>query len=411
MNTLTNSSSNSLEIDIVRKYLSAFSQNNIHEALECIHPHAIWHIDGDSIVKTVGIIQGHKAIKKWLENFPKAFQPINFSISKLISSDNDVFVIGRFRHLVLKTNTIVDSDYIIKFTIENYKITHYQIFEDSLLLSEVHRDSSHSRKVTINETIYEWDDIGEGSPIIFLHGLFLDRTFWTNITQNLSQNRCISFDMPGHAKSGWREELDLDGIAEDIAIWMKEYCIDKATLVGHSQGAMVAMRIAVQYPDVVENLILINTSAQKEYEDRIPCWIKRENVLLSENSDRLELFKEIQNIKQTSQWLENNKIEADIELSKMMAQDPQNLAKALKAATIDRIDIRDKISKIKAKTIVLSGEMDRATPYILGEEIAKIIPNTKHKILAHATHSIPIEFPEVVLDAINNLVRDQLNRE
>lgn len=403
MNTFINLENSSVEIDIVRQYLSAFSQNDIQKALECIHPQAIWHIDGDPIVKTVGIIQGHIAIKKWLEDFPKAFQPLQFSMNKLISAGNTVLVIGRFRHLVLKTQTIVDSDYIIQFTIEKNKIIHYQIFEDSLLLSEVHRDFSHSRRVMINGITYEWDDIGDSSPIIFLHGLFLDRTFWTHITQNLPQNRCISFDLPGHAKSGWRDQLDLDGIAEDIAIWMKEYCIEKATLVGHSQGAMIAMRIAAQHSEMVENLVLVNSSARKEYNDRISIWVEREKILLSKPSNRLEIFKDIQKLKLTPQWLENHSNEATQELTRMMDHDPSNLAKAMKSAVIDRSDITENLSKITAKTIVLSGELDKATPPELGEEIAKLIPNAQHILLADVAHSIPLESPQAVLDVMHNL--------
>lgn len=362
MNTFINANNSSAEIDIVRKYLSAFSQNDIQKALECIDPQAIWHIDGDPIVKTVGIIQGHIAIKKWLEDFPKAFQPLQFSINQFISAEDKVLVIGRFRHLVLKTHTIVDSDYIIKFTIKNNKIFHYQIFEDSLLLSEVHRQSNHSRRTTINQTSYEWDNIGNGMPIIFLHGLFLDRSFWKNTTKHLPQNRCISFDMPGHAKSGWRDQMNLDVIAEDIVIWMKEYCVKKAMLVGHSQGAMIAMRIASKYPEMVENLVLINCSARKEYSDRLSTWIEREQILLCTPSNRLELFRDVQKLKLTPQWLENNSHEATQKLTIMMNHDPSNLAKAIKSALIDRSDITENLSKITAKTIVLSGELDKATP-------------------------------------------------
>lgn len=403
MNTFINTDNDSADIDVVHQYLSAFSQNDIQKALECIHPQAIWHIDGDPIVKTVGIIQGHIAIKKWLNDFPKAFKPLKFSINKLISVENTVLVIGRFRHLVLETKTVVDSDYIIKFIIEENKIIHYQIFEDSLLLSKVHRQSNHSRGTIINQTPYGWDDIGNGTPIIFLHGLFLDRTFWESITKNLPQNRCISFDMPGHAKSGWRDQMDLDVIAEDIVIWMKEYCIEKAMLVGHSQGAMIAMRIASKYPEMIESLVLINSSARKEYSDRISIWAEREKLLLSNPSKRLDLFRDIQKLKLTPLWLENHSNEATQELTRMMDHDPSNLAKAIKSAVIERSDITENLSKIKAKTIILSGELDKATPPELGEEMAKLIPNAQHILLAKVAHSIPLESPQAVLDVIHNL--------
>ncbi|RLZ08783.1 alpha/beta fold hydrolase [Acinetobacter sp. 2JN-4] len=404
MNTLLTLENHTYEINIVRRYLTAFGENNIQEALDCIHEDAIWHIDGDSVVKTVGIIKGHNAIMKWLLNFPTAFKPLNFSIERVVNIEQDVFVTGRFRHLVLKTDTIVDSDYIIKFTIADQKIIRYQIFEDSLLVSQTHRSQSSSRKVDINGTTYSWDDVGNGPSIIFLHGLFLDRTFWDLIVKQISDYRCITFDMPGHANSGWRDFLDLDGIAEDIVIWMKEYQIEKVTLVGHSQGGMIAMRIAAKYPEMIDRLVLVNTSAQKEYEDRMPLWAERSELLLSTNANRLQVFKEVQAMKFAPEWLENNPEIAEEELVKMMKHQPGNLANSLKSTVINRTDIRDIIQRIRAKTVVLSGEQDQATPSELGQEIADLIPGAVHKKIFNVSHSIPIEAPDEVLNIILNLV-------
>lgn len=75
------------------------------------------------------------------------------------------------------------------------------------------------------------------------------------------------------------------------------------------------------------------------------------------------------------------------ELIKMMNHDPSNLAKAI------RSDITENLSKIKAKTIVISGELDRATPPKLGEDIPRNIENSQHILLAKVTHSVLLECP------------------
>lgn len=404
MSSAMNSVKTSSEVELVQRYLTAFGQNNIQQALDCIHENAVWHIDGDAMVKTVGIIQGHAAIKKWLEGFSQAFKPLNFSIKKMMSAEETVLVIGRFRHLVLKTNTVVDSDYVIKFELKDDKIIHYQIFEDSLLLSAVHTDSSHGRGVMINTTAYAWDDMGHGAPIIFLHGLFLDRSFWYDTIQNLPEYRCITFDMPGHGQSGWRDQLHLDAIADDITLWIKEYGLEKVTLVGHSQGGMIAMRIAAEHPELIDHLVLINTSAREEYPERMPSWCERENKLLRSEMSRLDVFKEILSVKYSSQWLSQHEKQVAQELNKMLAFNPQDLASALNAAVLTRGDIRDRISKITAQTMVLSGAMDMATPCELGEEIASLIPNAQHQVIAQAAHSIPTESAKTVSDIIHQVL-------
>src|SRR3546814_7889352 len=95
--------------------------------------------------------------------------------------------------------------------------------------------------------------------------------------------------MPGHGASGWRDGLDLDGIAEDIALWIIEHGAAPVTIVGHSKGGMIAMRIAARYPALVERLVLVNTSARAEYPDRLEAWRERRAELLRSEEHTSEL--------------------------------------------------------------------------------------------------------------------------
>src|SRR3546814_2607049 len=93
----------------------------------------------------------------------------------MIGDGADVIALGRFRHRVVPTGAIVDSDYAIRFTIRDGLIARYQIFEDSLLIGHAFADGTPARSATINGTVYGWDDVGQGPPVLFLHGLFLER--------------------------------------------------------------------------------------------------------------------------------------------------------------------------------------------------------------------------------------------
>lgn len=53
-------------IALIERYFAAFGAGDIDAALDCIHPDAIWHVDGDPAVVTVGIIQGRNAVRHWL---------------------------------------------------------------------------------------------------------------------------------------------------------------------------------------------------------------------------------------------------------------------------------------------------------------------------------------------------------
>lgn len=91
-------------IALIERYFSAFGAGDTDAALDCVHPDAIWHVDGDPDVVTVGIIRGREAVRRWLERFPSGFRPLVFSVDRLIGGDPDVMALGRFRHRVRPTD-------------------------------------------------------------------------------------------------------------------------------------------------------------------------------------------------------------------------------------------------------------------------------------------------------------------
>lgn len=386
---------------IVERYFAAFSAGDVEAALAYVHPDAVWHVDGDPIVGTVGIIRGRDAVRAWQTRFPSSFRPLDFSVDRLIAGAEDVMALGHFRHRVVSTGAIVDSDYAIRFTIRDGLIARYQIFEDSLLIAAAHANDGASRRASINGTIYEWDDTGEGPPVLFLHGLFLDRHFWAHQTTALAdRRRCIAFDMPGHGASGWRPGLDLDGIAEDIALWIGEHCRGPVTIVGHSQGGMVAMRVAARHGSLVERLVMVNTSARAEYPDRLDGWRERRSALLGSDRERAAVMSGIQQLTAAKHWIARHPQEIAAEHAAMMRHDPSLLVQAIDAAVLDRPDMIGLLRDIAVPADVLSGELDRATPPTLGAEIATGVLDGRHLTVPDAAHHLPVEMPGSVTRAV-----------
>jgi 3-oxoadipate enol-lactonase len=389
-------------IDTVNAYLAAFAEHNIETALQYISDDAIWHIDGDPILKTVGIIQGKAAIRQWLQRFPEGFKPLGFKLEPLIDATPDVIVIGHFRHRVVSTNAIADGDFIIRFTLHNGQISRYQIFEDSLMLSKAHHSQNPPRSTLINGVEYAWEDHGEGATLVFLHGLLLDRAFWNPVLNRIAEQfRCVTFDMPGHGKSGWREGLTLNDIANDIALWMIENKLNKVTLVGHSQGGIIAMLIAAKYPQLLNKLVLVNTTARAEAASLIPLWQQRQSLLLSlDDVNRQGVFAEMQKIKYAASWLQDNLSYAMDDINKQMNADSIMFASAIDAAVIQREDIRATLQQITVDTVVLAGTEDIATPPTHSEEIAELLPKASYYLVENAGHSIPVEMPEALIKVL-----------
>lgn len=121
-------------IEIVKKYFNYFLNNDTEQAFSLIADNAVWLIEGSANVPTVGRWEGKEKIKRFIQNFEKSFTPLEFDLKHYFTSDDNVFVIGHFKHLIKSTGKTVNSDFMIEFKIQNHKIASYHILEDSYAL-------------------------------------------------------------------------------------------------------------------------------------------------------------------------------------------------------------------------------------------------------------------------------------
>jgi len=101
---------------------------------------------------------------------------------------------------------------------------------------------------------------GDGPPIVFVHGLGGTSTFYEAQARALaSEFHVVRFDLEGHGRSPLSQAPDIASWADDIGHVLDTLPAAKATIVGHSLGALVAQHFAATRPDRVENLVLLGT--------------------------------------------------------------------------------------------------------------------------------------------------------
>jgi pimeloyl-ACP methyl ester carboxylesterase len=102
-------------------------------------------------------------------------------------------------------------------------------------------------------------DTGNGPTLLFLHGLGLNRSFWSPLIAQLSSShRCIAVDLPGHGAS--RDHVtngSMSSYAAAVREVMEQQKLSNVTLVGHSMGGQIAMILALQMPSVITKLVLV----------------------------------------------------------------------------------------------------------------------------------------------------------
>ena len=115
------------------------------------------------------------------------------------------------------------------------------------------------RSVSINGVPVYFRVIGQGEPLILVHGLSGSTFWWQHNAPILAARYTVYLvDLPGFgAMRRSPQRLLLSQAADWLTDWMKMVGISSAHLVGHSMGGLICIRVAARYPSVVRRLALI----------------------------------------------------------------------------------------------------------------------------------------------------------
>lgn len=109
-----------------------------------------------------------------------------------------------------------------------------------------------------------YQDIGQGQPVVILHGLFGAAKNWNSIAKQMARSyRILTLDLRNHGSSPWADTMSYPEMAQDVVEFLDQRGLDKATIVGHSMGGKVAMTMALQAPERVERLVVADIAPVK----------------------------------------------------------------------------------------------------------------------------------------------------
>ncbi|MTB53753.1 alpha/beta fold hydrolase [Lewinella sp. W8] len=100
---------------------------------------------------------------------------------------------------------------------------------------------------------------GSGPPLVVLHGLFGTLDNWQTLARKWAElYTVILVDQRNHGRSPHFDRMDYNLMAEDLAEFLEAQWIHECFLLGHSMGGKVAMQTALNYPDLVEKLVVVD---------------------------------------------------------------------------------------------------------------------------------------------------------
>lgn len=107
---------------------------------------------------------------------------------------------------------------------------------------------------------------GEGEPIVVMAGGLMDISTMAQTIGPLSRERqVIGIDLEGHGRTALRQTpMTHERNGDDVAAVLRHLNIAQADVAGYSHGGDAAIRMAVQHPEMVRNLIVISTAAERD---------------------------------------------------------------------------------------------------------------------------------------------------
>lgn len=102
--------------------------------------------------------------------------------------------------------------------------------------------------------------IGEGNPLVILHGLFGSSDNWQSFALRMAENNVevYTVDLRNHGRSPHHSEHNYKSMAEDVAKLIRDEIKKPVALMGHSMGGKTAMRTALDFPDWIDKLIVLD---------------------------------------------------------------------------------------------------------------------------------------------------------
>ena len=218
---------------------------------------------------------------------------------------------------------------------------------------------------------------GEGQPVIMLHGGLGNSSYWGNQVPELAGHyKVIVMDSRGHGRSTRNQEpYGYDLMASDVVGLLDYLKIDKAALVGWSDGAILGLDIAMHHPERLSKLFAFAANSDTAGVADISAspvfnaYIERagkEYAALSATPTEFDSFVD--------------------QISKMWATQPNWTADDLKAITVP--------------TWIVDGDRDEAIKRENTEFMAANIPNAGLLILPNVSHFAFLQDPKQFTDAV-----------
>ncbi len=247
-----------------------------------------------------------------------------------------------------------------------------------------------------------YDDVGSGTPVVFLHGFPHNRTLWApQLGGLMARARCIAPDLRGFGESEVRGPYSMDQYADDVIAMLDALQVERAVITGLSMGGYIAFAIWRRHRERVRALVLADTRSGADSDEAKE---KRRAMIALARAKGSTAIADAQAGGMVGNTTRDRHPDIADAIHQMLSVAPVEGVIGALEAMIGRPDSTPLLDTIDVPTLIIVGEEDVLTPPTESRAMHARIAGSRLEILDHAGHVSNFERPA----AFNHVVSEFL---
>ncbi len=274
----------------------------------------------------------------------------------------------------------------------------------------------HQQWMVVDGTPVNTIELGEGPPLVFVHGL---SGSWPNWLEQLpafaAGRRVIAMDLPGFGHSPMpREQITIAGYARTVDGLLDALGVQEpAAVVGNSMGGFISAELAINFPQRVERLVLVSAAGISTYNHRgatraLPTIRRGERIVaayagwVAAHAEATARRPGLRNAALGFVNAHPSRLPAAVAAEQIRGAGKPGFVQAL-AANLN-YDFSHRLGEIACPTLIVWGDRDRVITPRDADRFAELIPGSRKVVFEDTGHLAMLERPA----AFNSLLEDFL---
>jgi non-heme chloroperoxidase len=265
------------------------------------------------------------------------------------------------------------------------------------------------KRVSVNGTVLAYIEVGQGEPVIFVHGGLQDYRFWLKHLPNFAARyHAIAYsrrnNYPNETSPDGMPDGAADAHGEDLAAFVRALGLSKVRIVAHSSGAHAALFFAASHPDMVVSLalneppaagILVGTKngAETLKEFAVKLAPAREALKVGDTTNGIPLF--VDGVGGSGAYARRSAVEKNM--------NSDNVASYLADAKTKRPRSPftcDMANAISAPVLLSNGELSQNFFFRINDQLEACLPKSERIVVGGSSHTVPSENPDAYDQAV-----------